>query len=184
MKKAVKRLFAATSALLCAAILFAGCAAGGAEGGLKSEKGEKTVPRRADYASGDVEYSVTVEDGERVVCLDVTRSGGISVATVSAPEELYGLLITNDIEGVRLFPAESDAELTMSAEAAEGLCVIFEVMGRELSDAEYTTDGCFDVVIGGFDVCVKLDESGYPREAQIKRDGVTRAIKYEMREGN
>lgn len=184
MKNIVKRLFCLTGILLCAAILFAGCAAGDADDGLKSEKGEKAVPRRADYASGDAEYSVTVEDGERAVCLDVTRSGGISVATVSAPEELFGLLITNDIEGVRLFPAESDAELTMSAEAAEGLCVIFEVAGRELSDAEYTTDGCFDVVIGGFDVCVKLDEAGYPSEAQIKHDGVTRAVKYEMRVGN
>ena len=86
--------------LLCATSLTS-CSAGGGEPSHTGE-GEKKLPECAPYGTENVSYTAEISDGRRAVTLGVKRTDGISVVTVTTPEELAGTVITDDVEGMRM----------------------------------------------------------------------------------
>lgn len=146
------------------------------------EKIEKlTPPDQADYTTRDIEYSVNISDPLRSVSFDATRSGGINTVTLSAPEELSGIILTDDAGTLRIFPTASrDTELTLSEEAAAGLAVIFNIMEKQVSPDEFTENGLYEFDLNGYHTSLALSDDGYPLTATISKDGYIRNIEFSV----
>lgn len=172
--------------LLIVSTSLASCAdTGGREnGGGIWKHGEENakLPKFADYGTGDVEYTAELSDGKRVVTLEVKRTSGVSVATVTSPDELAGALITDDTEGMRMIVA-GECELPLSPEASAGLAAVFAVYSPIPEEANVTDSGVVNFTSGEFTVKLKLTEDGYPDTATVVKDGVERHVKFSQNKG-
>lgn len=172
--------------LLIVSTSLASCAdTGGREnGGGIWKHGEENakLPKFADYGTGDVEYTAELSDGKRVVTLEVKRTSGVSVATVTSPDELAGALITDDTEGMRIL-LKDDCELPVSAEASAGLAVVFALYLPIPEEAKVTNSGEVRFTVGEYTARLKLTEDGYPDTATVVKDGVERHVKFSRNKG-
>ena len=142
-------------------------------------EGKPTPPKIADYASKDLHYTVTLEDGTRSVTMEVSREGVVSTANVIYPESLSGVSVIYDAAGLRVRLPYSEAdELTVSDEAASGLAVVFDIMKARPKKDSFTDDGCFSFSVRGILVSLKLSADGMPSEATLERDGSVRVVRF------
>lgn len=167
--------------LLICSVLLTSCTASEnvINGGILNSRGKEAKrPKCADYGVGDASYTVDISDEKRSVSLEVKRTGGISSATVTSPEELAGTLITDDAEGMRILLADG-CELPVSAEVAEGLDAVFAVYLPLPENAAVTDEGAVKFTAGEYTVELNFTEDGYPDTAVLARNGDVRILKFE-----
>lgn len=166
------------------------CSVGGVSGdgasglsplGTASEnKGSKgKLPHIADYTGKDMTYTATVSDGVRSVTLDVKRTGKVTEATVTSPEEISGTGIICDAAGLRVRTPYADCkELTVSPDAAAGLAAVFDLMKTPLGRDSFTGSKCFSVTVDGLPVKLKVSGEGFPECAEFGEGYGTRYVNY------
>ena len=159
--------------LLLASLLLCSCSSAA----LSPDADGVSPPQAADYADGDLAYTVTVSDENRSVSLDVTRENGVSRCVVTSPEELAGIALTADTDGVHVSFGDG-GEIVLSAEAAAGLLAVLNTVSHAPAGSELTGDGCFRFDSEGWEVCLFLGENGYPAEASLTREGCVRHVKF------
>ncbi len=180
----MKKLLILMLLILCTALT--SCTATGNRensGGIwnRSEENAK-LPKCADYGTGDVEYTAELSDGKRVVTLEVKRASGVSVATITSPDELAGVLITDDTEGMRIL-LEDGCELPVSAEASAGLATVFALYLPIPEEAKVTNSGEVRFTVGEYTARLKLTEDGYPDTATVTKEGMERQVKFSRGKG-
>ncbi len=165
--------------MICVALLTSCTAAdNGGNGGIWGrEEGKARLPECADYGTGDAAYTVEIRDGKRSVTLDAKREGGITVATVTSPEELAGAVITDDTEGMRMI-LDGGCELPLSAEVSAGLAAVFAVYLPLPEDVSVTDEGEAEFMAGDYTIRLALTEDGYPDMAVLAKDGAEREVMF------
>lgn len=133
-------------------------------------------PQAADYTHGDISYTLTVSDGDRSVSLAAVRKDGVTVASVTAPDELAGAVLRETDDGVVVAPAGDCEEVLLSREAASGLAALLRLTSWELTDAVASADGGLKLLRDGWEACVHLDSDGYPTSAELTGNGGTRCV--------
>ena len=148
--------------------------------GNVTKKEDSTPIRPADYADGDLTYSLSISDGYRTVALDVVREGAVTTASVASPESLSGVNVVYDADGMRLSVPEGEV-IALTPEGSAGLAVFFDVMKHGLSKDEYISEGKYEFVSGIYDVSLMLDADGNPCLIELTSGGVKRCAEVEVR---
>ena len=161
--------------LLCATALTS-CSAGGGESSHTGE-GEKKLPECAPYGTENVSYTAEISDGRRAVTLGVKRTDGISVVTVTTPEELARTVITDDVEGMRMM-LKGEVELPLSHEASAGLSALLALYLPLPEDAVPFGEREAEFTTNGYQARLRLTEDGYPDSAVLSIHGVERQVKF------
>lgn len=162
--------------ILICVIALTSCSAVGGETSNTGE-GKKKLPECAPYGTGNVSYTAEVSDGRRAVTLNVKRTDGISVVTVTTPEELAGTVITDDAEGMRMM-LKGEVELPLSPEASSGLSALFALYLPLPEDAVPFGEREAEFTTNGYQARLRLTEDGYPDSAVLSIHGVERQVKF------
>ncbi len=166
--------------LLCALVL-ASCSVGrvfDSSEAKHSDENSVVKPTPSGYTDGDLKYTVRISDATRLVVMEAERVGGVTRAVVTSPSELEGAVITDDVDGMRVFTEGGKVEFMISEEASAGLGAVFEVVSREAKAEEYSPEGQFVFSVSGYDVGLTLSPDGYPLRAEIIRGDMTRIAEY------
>lgn len=140
------------------------------------------LPHIADYTERDIRYTATVSDGTRSVTLLCERIGGVTTASVTSPEELSGLTVIYDAEGLRLrLPHESCSDVYVSDVGAAGLTAIFDALKQTLGKDSFSGGREFDFDLGGVPVRLTLSPDGLPQKALVGEKEGAREVTYTFR---
>ena len=131
------------------------------------DQGEQNSPvTPADYYSSDASYTLDIADDRRHVTLAVTRAKDSTSATVTHPEELSGMTLTQSGDLLRVLTRDG-IELTLTSEVASGFTAFLQALCQKPTENSRTEDGAYLFEIRNHTAKITLGEDGYPREITV-----------------
>ncbi len=93
------------------------------------------------YTSADAIWQLVIESEYGEITLDCTKTGGVITAVISSPERSRGVAVRYD--GMSCTLDADGMQIPLSAEAADGLTKIFDIMfrGAEGASIARSADG-------------------------------------------
>ena len=129
------------------------------------------------YADSNADYTITVteDDSDRSITLDVKKRDGFTEGTVTLPESMSGVRILYDGSGTRII--SGDCEIPLSGGAADGAIIFFDALAfkdySSVSADKSSENGETSVKysIGDSEIDLILDSGGFPKSLDVKSNG-------------